>query len=57
MTQIEGSEETTAAESEDTATAADLHTAQEAGRQLRHGIAWLLIVGVLVVAMLLAVPH
>ncbi len=56
MTQIEGSEETTAAESEDTATAADLHTAQEAGRQLRHGIAWLLIVGVLVVAMLLAVP-
>ena len=56
MTQIEGSEETTAAESEDTATAADLHTAQEAGHQLRHGIAWLLIVGVLVVAMLLAVP-
>ncbi len=41
---------------EEATAAADLLADREAGRQLRHGIAGLVIVGMLVIAMLLAVP-
>ena len=40
----------------DSKTATDSQNPEDAGRQLRHGIAGLVIVGVLVVAMVLAVP-